>query len=199
MDQVWTRFFTWEIAWTWRAHVFESIKGKVTSFERVFKMSDWIHRYFSFKILETRPVKYPGYLPVFHLDILSIPNRQLYMSVILLDLRAWNRDLNPWITARFTGDSWFTGVKLMLVTDFGDKMYWWQVWKITNITKKFANIMILPPTSEIGRPYIVTNITMSPTSLSSSRAMGGHGGPRLTLQLVKILVSPKCLDLFWSK
>ena len=43
----------------------------------------------------------------------------------------------------------------MLVTDDGDQMCWWQVWdvddrfntKITNITKKVANLMILSPTS----------------------------------------------------
>ena len=60
----------------------------------------------------------------------------------------------------------------MLVTDVGDQMCWWQVWdngyieKITNITKKVANIMILSPTSEISHHHKVTNITMSPTSLS---------------------------------
>ena len=54
----------------------------------------------------------------------------------------------------------------MLVTDSG---YWWPIWsigKITNITKKVTNIMILPPTSEISHHHKVTNITMSPTSLS---------------------------------
>ena len=63
----------------------------------------------------------------------------------------------------------------MLVTDVGDQMFWWQPWmlmtdlihwEITNITKIVANIMILPPTSEISHHYKVTNITMSPTSLS---------------------------------
>ena len=54
----------------------------------------------------------------------------------------------------------------MLVTDSG---CWWPIKyikKITNITKKVANIMILPPTSEISHHHKVTNITMSPTSLS---------------------------------
>ena len=76
-------------------------------------------------------------------------------------------------------------VTLMLVTDVGDQMCWWQVWdvgarfrmlmtdlihnvfqfgKITNITKNVANIMILSPTSEISHHNKVTNITMSPTS-----------------------------------
>ena len=62
-----------------------------------------------------------------------------------------------------------------MVTDVGDQMCWWQPWmlmtdfihsEITNITKIVANIMILPPTSEISHHYKVTNITMSPTSLS---------------------------------
>ena len=47
----------------------------------------------------------------------------------------------------------------MLMTDFIHS-------EITNITKIVANIMILPPTSEISHHYKVTNITMSPTSLS---------------------------------
>ena len=41
---------------------------------------------------------------------------------------------------------------------------WWPIWyigKITNITTKVANIMILPPTSQIGRRHTVTNLTMS--------------------------------------
>ena len=46
----------------------------------------------------------------------------------------------------------------MLVTDLIH-------WKITNITKKVGNIMILP-TSQIGHHHKVTNITRSPTSLS---------------------------------
>ena len=46
----------------------------------------------------------------------------------------------------------------MLVTD---------IRKITNITSKVANMMILPPTSQIGHHHKVTNIAMSPTSLSS--------------------------------
>ena len=36
---------------------------------------------------------------------------------------------------------------------------------------KVANIMILPPTSEISHHHKVTNITMSPTSLSPKNAM----------------------------
>ena len=48
----------------------------------------------------------------------------------------------------------------MLVTDVGDQM--WPIWYIGKIT----NIMILPPTSEISHHHKVTNITMSPTSLS---------------------------------
>ena len=75
-------------------------------------------------------------------------------------------------------------VTLMLVTDVGDQMCWWQVWDvgdrfrmlvtdsgcwwpiwyieiITNITKKVANIMILPPTSQISHHHKVTNITVT--------------------------------------
>ena len=40
--------------------------------------------------------------------------------------------------------------------------------EITNIAKKGANIMILPTTSEMSHHHKVTNITMSPTSLSST-------------------------------
>ena len=46
---------------------------------------------------------------------------------------------------------------------------WWPIKcseKITNITKKVANIMILSPTSSIGNYYKITNITLSSTSLS---------------------------------
>ena len=72
----------------------------------------------------------------------------------------------------------FNLVTSMLVTDVGDQMYWWQVWDVDDRftmlmndercwwTKKVANIMILPPTSEISHHLKVTNITMSPTSLS---------------------------------
>ena len=55
---------------------------------------------------------------------------------------------------------------VMLVTDSG---FWWPIKyieKITKITKKVANIMILRPTSKISHHHKVTNITMSPTSLS---------------------------------
>ena len=48
---------------------------------------------------------------------------------------------------------------------------WWPIqyiMKITIITKQVANIMILPPTSENSHHHKVTNITMSPTSLSPS-------------------------------
>ena len=47
--------------------------------------------------------------------------------------------------------------------------FWWQIKyidKITNITKKVTNIMILPSKSKIGHHHLVTNITMSSTSLS---------------------------------
>ena len=50
-------------------------------------------------------------------------------------------------------------VSSMLVTDVGDQ-------KITNIMKKVAKIMTLPPTSLISHYHKVANITMSPTSLS---------------------------------
>ena len=49
-----------------------------------------------------------------------------------------------------------------------DSVCWWPIYyigKITNLTKKVANIMILPPTSQIGHHRKVTKITMSPTSL----------------------------------
>ena len=58
----------------------------------------------------------------------------------------------------------------MLVTD---SRCWWPIYyieKITNITEKFANIMILPPTSEISHHHKVTNITVSPTSLSPPKS-----------------------------
>ena len=48
------------------------------------------------------------------------------------------------------------------IQDVGDR----HIEKTTNITKKVANIMILSPTSEISHHHKVTNITMSPTSLS---------------------------------
>ena len=54
----------------------------------------------------------------------------------------------------------------ILVTDSG---YWGPISyieKITNITTKVAHIIVLPPTSEISHHPKVTNITMSPTSLS---------------------------------
>ena len=73
----------------------------------------------------------------------------------------------------------------MLVTDVGDQMCWWQVWDVgdrfrmfvTDLinwenrqhNEKVANIMILPPTSEISHHNKVTYITMSPTSLSPKR------------------------------
>ena len=52
--------------------------------------------------------------------------------------------------------------------DVGDRF---NTLKITNITKKVANIMILPPTPHIGHNHKVTNITRSPTSLSPSKAV----------------------------
>ena len=55
----------------------------------------------------------------------------------------------------------------MLVIDSG---CWWSIKyiaKITNITKKVDNIMILSPTSEISHHHNVSYITMSPTSLST--------------------------------
>ena len=48
----------------------------------------------------------------------------------------------------------------MLVTDSG------YIEKINNITKEVVNIKILPSTSEISHHHKVTNITMTPTSLS---------------------------------
>ena len=71
-------------------------------------------------------------------------------------------------------------VTSMLVTDVGDKMCWRQVkdvgdrfntLKNDNITKKVANIMILPPKSEISHHHNVTNITKSPTSLSPIQSL----------------------------
>ena len=56
----------------------------------------------------------------------------------------------------------------MLVTDVRDQMCWWLTWyikKITNITKKVANIMIRPSKSEVSHHHKVANITMSPTQL----------------------------------
>ena len=88
----------------------------------------------------------------------------------------------------------------MLVTDVEDQMCWWQVsdvgdrfrswisgwlwqiWyieKITNVTKKVVNIMILPPTSQISHHHKVTNITMSPTSLF----------PNYFVQTLKLIVN----------
>ena len=54
----------------------------------------------------------------------------------------------------------------MLVTD---SRCWWPIKyieKIAKIMKKVVNIMILPTTSKISQHNKVTNITMSPTSLS---------------------------------
>ena len=54
----------------------------------------------------------------------------------------------------------------MMVTDSG---FWWPIWyieKITNTTKKVANIMILPSTSQISHHHKVTNITMSPITVT---------------------------------
>ena len=57
-------------------------------------------------------------------------------------------------------------VTSMLLTDVGDQMYLWQVWdigdrfrmkKITNITKKVANIMFLAPKSEICHQLTIVN------------------------------------------
>ena len=83
-----------------------------------------------------------------------------------------------WVARYGISLHWVTS---MLVTDVGDQMCWWQVWDVgdrfrmfvidlihnekTNITKKVANIMILPPTSENSHHHKVINITMSPTSL----------------------------------
>jgi len=48
----------------------------------------------------------------------------------------------------------------------GDRMKIKYIEKITNIAKRVASTMIFPPTSEINHYHKVTNITMSPTSLS---------------------------------
>ena len=75
---------------------------------------------------------------------------------------------------RVHGDKkWVTS---MLVTNVGDPMCWWQVLdvgdrfntlrKSPSLRKKVASIMILPPTSQISHHHKVTNIPMSPTSLS---------------------------------
>ena len=60
----------------------------------------------------------------------------------------------------------------MLVIDSG--CFWpiWHIGKITNITKQVADIMILPPASQISHHHKVTNIAMSPTSLSPSCLVG---------------------------
>ena len=55
-------------------------------------------------------------------------------------------------------------LRSMLVTDIGDQMCWWQVWDIANLL--VTDIIILSPTSQISYHHKVTNITMSPTSLS---------------------------------
>ena len=65
-----------------------------------------------------------------------------------------------------------------------EQMCWWQVWDVDDrftivVTdllhrenhqpnEKVANIMILPPTAAISHHHKVTNITISPTSLSPS-------------------------------
>ena len=70
----------------------------------------------------------------------------------------------------------------MLVTNSG---FWWQIKyieKITNMTK-VANIMILPPTSEISHHHKVTNITMSPTSLSPVVSDTFNSNDRFLLKL----------------
>ena len=77
----------------------------------------------------------------------------------------------------------------MLVTDVEDQMCWWQVWDVGDRFRMLVtdlihwenrqhneksrqhndsvtNIMILSPTSEISHHHKVTNITMSPLSLS---------------------------------
>ena len=75
----------------------------------------------------------------------------------------------------------------MLVTDVGDQMFWWQVWDVDDRFRmlvtdlihwenhqhngKINNIMILPPTSQIGHHHKVTSIKMSPTSLSPKNRM----------------------------
>ena len=53
---------------------------------------------------------------------------------------------------------------MFLVTDSG---YWWTIqYENHQHNEKIANIMILPPTSKISHHHKVTNITMSPLSLS---------------------------------
>ena len=54
----------------------------------------------------------------------------------------------------------------MLVTDSGCRWPIKYIEKITNITIKVSNILILPPTSAISHYHKVANISMSPTSLS---------------------------------
>ena len=56
----------------------------------------------------------------------------------------------------------------MLVTDSGCWRSILYIEKFTNITKKVTNMMIRPPKSPIGPHHEVTNIPMSPTSLSQS-------------------------------
>jgi len=72
---------------------------------------------------------------------------------------------------------WWRMLKTKCVSDkfeilVTDSECWWPIWyidKINDITKKVANIMILPPTSEISHHHKVTNITMSPTALKPRR------------------------------
>ena len=65
----------------------------------------------------------------------------------------------------------FTSDKLILVTSMlvTSLRCWWPILyieKITNITKKVADIIIRPPTAEISHYHNLTNITKSSTSLS---------------------------------
>ena len=57
-------------------------------------------------------------------------------------------------------------VTSILMTIVGDKICWWQIHCKDHQHNEVANIMIPSPTSLIGHHHKITNISLSPTSLS---------------------------------
>ena len=99
----------------------------------------------------------------------------------------------------------------MLVTNVWDQMCSWQVWDVGDkfemlvtdlIHLEITNIMKKPPTSQISHHHKVTNITMSPTTLSPFMLML-NGSDIASYQKVKIyhqkiVTNIACCLLSWK-
>ena len=128
--------------------------------------------------------------------------------------RSWNRTWNRSLCRAYrNGLSRNYGISA-LVTDVEDQMCWWQDWDVgerfsmlvTDLIhwekhqhNEVANIMILPPTSQISHHHKVTNITMSPTSLSPKCFFINHFGKIVKSSCICICISFDMWNCIWTR